>query len=143
VARLNLGHVVEFVGSLPPGESVYRELRKADLFVLPSRTEGLPRALIEAMAVGLPCIATGVGGIPELLDPEDLVSPGDVTGLACQIGDALVDPERRSRMTRRNLLRAADFKWSVLSARRREFYAYLEEITNHWIRSGSSKKEKT
>ena len=54
---------------------VMAELDDANLFVLASRTEGLPRAVIEAMARGLPCVGTRVGGIPELLDSRALCDP--------------------------------------------------------------------
>lgn len=62
-----IGDRVCFRGMLPSGAAVRAELDAADIFVLPSRTEGLPRALIEAMARALPCIGSEVGGIPELL----------------------------------------------------------------------------
>ena len=51
-----------FHGQLSTGEPVYERMRNADLFVLPSYAEGLPRAMIEAMAMGMPCIGTSVGG---------------------------------------------------------------------------------
>jgi len=133
--RLGVGHAVEFLGTVAPGEPVYRELRRADLFVLPSRTEGLPRALIEAMAFGLPCIATNVGGIPELLAPEDLVTPGDVSGLAERIMSVLGSPARRQQMSERNRLRAADFSEPVLAGRRRAFYLHVREATEAWAAS--------
>ena len=56
------------------------ELKKNDVFIFPSKSEGLPRAVIEAMAVGLPCLSTPVGGIPELIDEEYLFDPLDEMG---------------------------------------------------------------
>ena len=72
---LGLESKVEFLGQLD-STGVRRALDAADVFVMPSLTEGLPRALLEAMAKGLPAVASAVGGIPELLPPEFLVPPG-------------------------------------------------------------------
>jgi len=56
VEKLKLQDKVTFIGSLPAGNAIYQQLDMSDLFVLPSRQEGLPRSVIEAMARGLPCI---------------------------------------------------------------------------------------
>ena len=59
-------------------------LRSCQAFVLPSRWEGMPNALLEALAAGLPCVATDVEGVRELLgggEAGSLVTPGDVTAL--------------------------------------------------------------
>ena len=69
-------------------------LRAADAFVLPSRTEGLPVALLEAMACGLPCVATAVGGTPEVLDTAGAgwLVPGEAPwALAEALGEALAE----------------------------------------------------
>ena len=123
--ELGLENRVTFTGNLPAGAAVGTILDSADLFVLPSRTEGLPRALIEAMARALPCIASDVGGIPELLSPEDLVPAGDVAALAAATLGALGDPARLAAMSARNLAKATEFHHDALSARRRAFYGNL------------------
>lgn len=126
-AARRLGDRLRFIGQLPAGEAIRKELDSADLFVLPSRTEGLPRAMIEAMARGLPCIGSTVGGFPELLPAEDLVPPGDAAALTNKIREILENPARMSVMSRRNLEKAAEYRNDVLQARRREFYQYVKE----------------
>ena len=122
-----------FLGSISGGEAVRRYLDQADLFVLPSRQEGLPRAMVEAMARGLPCIGSTVGGIPELLPPEDLVPPNDVEALAQKIMEVVGDPERLARMSRRNWEKAKEYRNEVLQVRRVAFYKYVKEKTQEWL----------
>ncbi len=75
----------------------------ADAVVMPSLTEGLPLAALEAMAAGRPLIASAVGELPELLADGAglLVPPGDSAALAGRIGQLLADPSGRARMTAR------------------------------------------
>ncbi len=131
-AALGIAEHVTFRGQVARGEAVRRELDAADLFVLPSRTEGLPRAMIEAMARALPCIGSTVGGIPELLPAEEMVPPGDAAALARKIRDVATDPERMARMSARNLKKARAYHQAALSARRVAFYRYLRERTEEW-----------
>jgi len=126
--KLGLEGRVQFTGQLSPASEVRRELDKSDLFVLPSRTEGLPRALAEAMARGLPCIASDVGGIPELLEPEEMVRAGEVGSLAAKIAEVLADPVRLSVMAARNLRKAHDYSEDILVPRRIAFYRKVREI---------------
>lgn len=88
--ELGLSEAVHFHGEVPK-EEVAALMRDADLFVLPSLFENLPCVLIEAMASGLPSVATRVGGVPEMLGSEAglLVDPGDPGALAAAIGEAL------------------------------------------------------
>jgi glycosyltransferase involved in cell wall biosynthesis len=131
-----VGDCVHFCGQLTDPVDVRSELDRADLFVLPSRQEGLPRAMIEAMARGLPCIGSTVGGIPELLDAEHMVPPGDALALARKIHDVLGDPLRMARMSARNLRKAREYRHDVLSERRRVFYEYIKSATAAWLKGG-------
>lgn len=128
---------VRFTGQLPAGMAVRAELDHADLFVLPSRTEGLPRALIEAMARGLPCIGSTAGGIPELLSTKDLVPPGNAQALADKICEVLSNPSRMERMAARNLEKAREYHEDVLRARRCAFYQYVKDRTEEWFNQQS------
>jgi glycosyltransferase involved in cell wall biosynthesis len=132
-AALGLGSRVRFLGQLTAGGAVRAQLDQSDLFVLPSRTEGLPRAMIEAMARALPCIGTCIGGMPELLPEADLVPPGDAVALARKIREVLTDPVRMAHMSSTNLQRAKAYHEAALCARRVAFYRYVRERTAAWI----------
>ncbi|RMF73692.1 MAG: glycosyltransferase, partial [Alphaproteobacteria bacterium] len=84
-------------------------LRAFDIFVLPSRFEGLSNALLEAMATGLPIVATAVGGTPELVTAgvsAELVPPADEMALKDALVGLLADPARRTALGRHALERA-------------------------------------
>jgi glycosyltransferase involved in cell wall biosynthesis len=132
-ARLGIEQRVTFLGQLAAGAEVRSELDASDLFVLPSRCEGLPRAMVEAMARALPCIGSSVGGIPELLAPEDLVPPGDVESLAGKILEVLASPARMSAMSARNLARAQEYRDEVLAVRRKAFFEHIRQSTSAWL----------
>ena len=138
--RLGLKSRVIFTGELPGPEAVRKVLFESDLFVHPSRAEGLPRALLEAMAQGLPCIGTNVGGIPELLPPEDMVEPGDVKGLADKIKEIITSPARMDEMSKRNIIRAMEFRFTILQQRRIEFYRYVRNCTEQFLCNKKSLK---
>ncbi|CDC98113.1 glycosyl transferase group 1 protein [Alistipes sp. CAG:268] len=129
-ARLGIADRVRFEGQ-QPADRVADELRRADLFVLASRTEGLPRALIEAMAAGLPCIGTRVGGIPELLDDEALVAPGDAEALAARIRAFLDDAGLFERQAARNLREASIYAAPRLQRLRDGFLQTVAMNTRH------------
>jgi phosphatidyl-myo-inositol dimannoside synthase len=109
----SLADRVTFLGTVPMGEQVRAFLLSRDLIVQPSRTEGIPRALIEAMAVGLPCLATSVGGIPELLDKDALVPTQNVGALARAIDALAVDSNARRTQAKRNRVTAQRFALSA------------------------------
>lgn len=134
-AALGLGGRVAFRGALATGALVRQALDGADLFVLPSRQEGLPRAMIEAMARGLPCIGSTTGGIPELLATEDLVPPNDPRELARKIREIIGDPVRMARMSARNLEKARTYSPDRLARRRGQFYEHVQVCTGEWLKA--------
>lgn len=123
---------VRWLGAVPPGDAVRARLDEADLFVLASRTEGLPRAMVEAMARALPCVGTSVGGIPDLLPGEDTVASNDPGALAAKIRDVLDAPGRLEKMAARNLLMAQNYCETVLAGRRYELLQFLKSQTEGW-----------
>ncbi|HZU60721.1 MAG TPA: glycosyltransferase, partial [Solirubrobacteraceae bacterium] len=91
--QLGLGPRVHFAGFVPQGPELIRHLDQADIFVLGSRSEGLPHSLVEAMARGLPVVATAIGGIPSFLAAGGglVVAVDDPEALAQAVGQMLGD----------------------------------------------------
>ena len=101
--ELQLEDLCELVG-IVRGEKKTELLNKASLFVLPSYNEGLPMAVLEAMASGLAVVTTPVGGIPEVVKDGDngyLIAPGDVSALAQRLMFLASDPHLREVMGKR------------------------------------------
>jgi glycosyltransferase involved in cell wall biosynthesis len=129
-ARLGLNDHARFLGYVPPGRSVQNRLLVSDLFVMPSLVEGLPRAMLEAMACGLACVGSRVGGIPELLPAEDMVPPNDPVALARKIQEMMASPDRISAAGQRNRATAQEYATSILRARRNAFYQEVHRIAS-------------
>jgi glycosyltransferase involved in cell wall biosynthesis len=136
--RLGIDEHVVFRGQLAFGGDVRGELDRADLFVLPSRQEGLPRALLEAMARGLPAVGSTVGGIPELLAADALVPPGEPVSLARKIEQICRDGARLEAMSRRNLATAREYEEIRLERRR---VIFLEQVRSETERRLCQRRE--
>ena len=99
-AGLDLTGAVAFAGRLPP-EATRSALHRAGVFALPSRSEGLPLALLEAMAAGLAPVASAVGGVPAAIgDPPAglIVPPEDAAALADRLAALFGDEPERARL---------------------------------------------
>lgn len=93
-----LEHAIVFTGQV---KNVDDYLRSTDIFVFPSRSEGMPLSLLEAMAAGLPVIGSKVGGLADVIRHEEngfLVEPGDQGGLVSCLSLLMGSEERRSEL---------------------------------------------
>jgi glycosyltransferase involved in cell wall biosynthesis len=137
---LSIGGAVSFLGHC---EDIPARLAAADLFVLPSRSEAFPNAVLEAMAIGLPTIASAVGGLLEVIDHQQsgvLVRPGDAETLADEICALMADPIRAARIGAAARTRAHDFSFTrmvasfervYLTTRARALSAAAQDVSTH------------
>ena len=122
---------IHFIGPVSEEEKE-AELRRADIYVLPSYIEDLPYGLLDAMALGLPCIATAVGGVPSLIEDGRtglLIPPRDAAMLAEALRRFIADPLLRRRLgaAGRQLIKER-YSWKRRAEEITEFYqAVLRE----------------
>ena len=127
VEKRRLGDRVVFCGHVTDRSKLESLLDEADLFAFPSRTEGLPKALIEAMARGLPAVGTRAGGIVELLPQSQLCEVGDIPGLAQLIRELFRDRKKLLANGMQNYEKAKEFELSHIVGRRRTYYGKVQE----------------
>jgi len=124
--KLKLDDQVEFIGHLSNPSEIADKLKASDLFVLPTMTEGLPRVILEAMASGLPCIATDVGGIPELLSEEFLVKSKDAHMLELKIIELTKDVDSLVAESKKNHEKILhSYKPELIISKRKALYDFL------------------
>ena len=125
-----VAHAFDFVGHC---DDIPARLADADIFVHPSRFESFPNAVLEAMAAGLPIVASDVGGIPEVIEDGRtgfLVPPGEDETLASRVMHLMANPEEGARVgaaAREAVL--ASFSFDRMVARFDDIY--LSELTRH------------
>jgi glycosyltransferase involved in cell wall biosynthesis len=127
-ASLGLREAVRFCGSVPH-EDVPRHLWESDVFVRPSRSEGMGNSFVEAMAAGLPVIGTRVGGIPEIIQDGEtglLAQVNDPADLAEKIRLLLTQPDLAARLAQRGQAVARDR--FDLSAIARKYALVFEQL---------------
>jgi glycosyltransferase involved in cell wall biosynthesis len=123
--ELGLGDRFRFLGER---SDVIRLLVGCDVFVLPSRQEGLPVTLMEATSTGTAIVATAVGGVPQVItDGVDglIVPPGDPGALADAIGRVVSDPLLRRRLGEGATLRSSMFDVGAASHEVEDIYRRL------------------
>lgn len=120
--ELGVQNNVEFLGTLDHA-SVFEWLDSVDVYAQPSLTEGLPRALVEAMSRGCACIGTQTGGIPELLEADDIVTTKAIGELSARVVEYVEDRDLRLRAAERNMQKSRAYLEETLELRRNQFIA--------------------
>lgn len=113
---------IVFHGPLSHSEVIAFMKNQVDIYIQPSLQEGLPRSVIEAMSVGLPCIGSDVAGIPELLDPKCMFKRK--ANIPIQIEEILMsfNEEVLIEQAKANFSKAKDYQANILNKRRIEFF---------------------
>ncbi len=116
---LGVSGLLKLPGYVPFGPGLLALYRESHIFVHSSLTEGVPQVLIEAMAAGLPIVATDVGGVAELLADAagGLVPPGDPQALVDAVLAVSDDPALRERCSERGLARVRNYTLEAQSSR--------------------------
>ena len=118
--QLGVEEQVVFEGSIPH-DKIFEWIDSLDVYIQPSLTEGLPRAVIEAMSRGAPCFVSNAGGMPELVDKEAIFKRKDYDEIARMLGS--LSKIQMSQMAIRNFEKAKEFEKQRLAEKRRAFYA--------------------
>jgi glycosyltransferase involved in cell wall biosynthesis len=111
--QLGIQNYVQFIGEIPH-EKVQTYMQQAEVFVLPSLSEGLPNVIIEAMACGLPIVVSRVGGIPEIITNDTngyLVEAKDTESIAKYIIVLLEDEKLRKKISDTNKQLVKKYTW--------------------------------
>lgn len=125
---LGIEGLVHFKGRVADHDLVMNFFKEADLFVFPSRSEGQGRVNLEAESVGLPCLASRVGGIVELFDDKYLFDPDDYVGFGESIIRLFNNPTELEQMSARNIDVAREFEYSKAKEARDLFYEKLKSV---------------
>ena len=115
---------MHYLGPIRGKENIAEMYQSADVYVLPSYREGLPLTLFEAMASGLPIIASPVNGVPyEMKDPENgyFVKYGNIKGIEDKLIRVLDNPDIAKQMSKNNIEKSKAYDWDKISKK------YLEE----------------
>jgi glycosyltransferase involved in cell wall biosynthesis len=128
VRELGIADRINFLG-WQNGDGLVRRYSQANLFVYPSRHEGMPNAVLEAMACGLPVLASQIAGNEELVTHKEtglLVPAEDANALRAALSELLLDSEMRERMGAAARKRVeAQYSWQRVS---REYLELMQRV---------------
>ncbi len=118
--KYNVLDKIKFLGSIPH-EKIFDYLDDIDIYIQPSKTEGMPRALLEAMSRGCPAIGSDVGDIPELLN-NDFIFRKKETNEICTLLKKIINMNIMAKEAKNNFDKVKEFSKSLLDNKRNKFY---------------------
>lgn len=125
--NLNLNDNIAFIGSKESGEPILSLLQEMSLYIQPSLTEGMPRALLEAMSMGCPAMGSRVGGIPDVISENLLHHKGDFKIVAKQLKRLFLDRQILIDESLRSLEVIEPYLKTELDNKRKKFYTKINE----------------
>jgi glycosyltransferase involved in cell wall biosynthesis len=124
IEQYQVTDLVEIIGPLKSSQ-VLEFLDSIDLYIQPSKQEGLPRAVIEAMSRACPILGSNIAGIPELISKNSLFRAGDINHITKLLKE--VNKETLEQEAILNFQKAETFKKETLDTKRKKFYKQFEE----------------
>lgn len=119
---------VIFYGAVTDREKIFNILENCDLYIISSLTEGMPRSLLEAMAIGLPCIGSNVGGIPEVMDKNYIYDAQNIFELSNLIKQFYSSEVLREEQGLRNInFIQKEFGEEKLLKKKKDFWSKVYE----------------
>lgn len=130
--KYGVADLIRFEGRLPSGEPIYDFLDNIDIYLQPSKTEGLPRAVIEAMSRGCPIIGSDAGGIPELINKDAVFNKRDYKSLANIIKNRIQDKQWMLANATRNFEESKKYDKDKIEERRDQFLRNFKSENKKW-----------
>ena len=127
--RLGLEKEVLFLGKISSRETLFQQLKESDIFLLPSKLEGLPRVIIEALSASLPVIASDVNGNSELVQSELLVQDFEASNYSEKIQELIGNPVFYNDISKENYQKALEYLPDKLDLKRRLFFEKLSILS--------------
>lgn len=127
--RLGLEKEVLFLGKISSRETLFQQLKESDIFLLPSKLEGLPRVIIEALSASLPVIASDVNGNSELVQSELLVKNFQVSQYVERVELLIGNAAFYNQISKENYKKSLEFLPANLDPKRKFFFEQLSVLS--------------
>lgn len=123
--KLKIENKLKLIGTLKK-EELIEWLKSIDLYAQPSKQEGLPRSVIEAMSVGCPAIGSNIAGIPELLDKDCLFNPNNFYQIA-EVLENILDNNKLKIEAKRNFEKSREYDIKFIEEKRKKVFSIYKE----------------